>query len=143
MLSTSFMSLNVFLWMLSCLLQLKIIWILSSISFFSQFFQILFSSWRLYHLVVFNAKLWDDNVALLWRFYCWSCANLDIFPFQRVLLFVKKSCSFHLDKCKGEFGCYSPLLFFGKKEYIRDEVRHTVRVQEMSHFCHPSWFFIS
>ena len=36
--------------MLSYLLQLKIIWISSSIYFFLQFLQIFISSWRLYHL---------------------------------------------------------------------------------------------
>ena len=68
MLSTSFMSLNAFLRMLSYLLELKTIWISFSISFFSQFLQIFTSSWRLYHFVVFIAKLWDDNLILVMAF---------------------------------------------------------------------------
>ena len=28
-------------------------------------------------------------------------------------------------------------------EYIQDEVRHTVRVQQVSHFFHRVWFFVS
>ena len=27
-------------------------------------------------------------------------------------------------------------------EYIQDEVRHTASVQQVPHFCHPSWFFV-
>ena len=28
-------------------------------------------------------------------------------------------------------------------EYIQDEVRDTVKAQQVSHFCHPVWFFVS
>ena len=77
MLSTSFLSLNAFLRILSFLLQLKLIlekftflliWISFCIYFFSQFLQIFISSSRLYHLLVFIAKLWDDNLILVMVF---------------------------------------------------------------------------
>ena len=39
-----------------------------SVSFFSQFLQISISSWRLYQLMVFIAKLWDENLILFMAF---------------------------------------------------------------------------
>ena len=95
MLSTSYMSLNAFLWMLLYLLQLKIIWISFSISFFSQFLQILISSWRLYHLVVFIAKLWDDNLILV------------------IAFLLLKLCKFrYLSFLKSSFGCEKKVVLF-------------------------------
>ena len=53
--------------MLSYLLQLLYEFIFCSF-FLKQCLQIFISSWRLYHLVVFIAKLWDDNLILVMPF---------------------------------------------------------------------------
>ena len=107
MLSTSFMSLSAFLQMLSYLLQLNIIWISFSISFFSQFLHIFISSWRLYHFKVFIAKLWDDNLILVMAFRLLKLYKFRYLSFLKSSFVCEKSCSFHFYKCKGGFGSNS------------------------------------
>ena len=106
MLSTSFMSLNAFLRILSYLLQLKITWISLSVTFFSQFLQILISSWRLYHLVMFVAKLWDENLILVMALLLLKL--LEALLFNEFFCLWIKSYSFHFCECKGGFGYSSP-----------------------------------
>ena len=78
----SFMSFNVFHQTLSCLSQLKIVWIAFCISFLLRFSQIFISPWRLYHLVEFTAKLWDDNLVLLTAFLL-----LKLYQFKHIPLY--------------------------------------------------------
>ena len=145
--------------MLSYLLQLKLYEFHFFISFFSKFWQIFISSWILYHLVVFIVKLWDDNLILVMVFLFVKLCKFRYFSFQRVLLFVKKICHFHFISVKEGLDATIRSSFLEKRvlvfvflliyltiqhlEYVQDEVRHKVRVQQVSHFCHPSWFFVS
>ena len=110
MLYTSFMSLNAFLWILSYILQLKIIWISSCFSFFLQFLEIFISSWKLYHLVVFIAKLLDDNLILVIAFLLLNLCKLRYLSFLKSSFVCKKSCSFHFCKRKGGFGCCNTII---------------------------------
>ena len=132
--------------MLSYLLQLKIIWISFSISFFSQFLQIFISSWRLYHLVVFIAKLWDDNLILAMAFLLLKFRYIS---FLKSSFVYEKSCSFQegLDATVLSSFLENLMLVFiflliyftiQHLEYIQDEVRHTKRVLQVSHFLSPS-----
>ena len=105
MLSTYYMSLNAFLRKLSYSSQLKIKWILFSFSFFSQILQMFISSWRLYHLVAFIAKLWDDNLILVMAFLLLNLCKFRWLPFlkssfffvEKVVLFIFVSAKEGLD----------------------------------------------
>ena len=57
---------------------------------FSQFLQILISSWRLYHLVVFIAKLWDDNLILVMAFLLLKLCKFTYLSFLKSSLVFEK-----------------------------------------------------
>ena len=135
--------------MLSYLLQLKIIWISFSISFFSQFLQNFKSSWRVYHLVVFIAKLWDDNLVSFMAFLLLKLCKFSYISFLKSSFVYEKSCSFQegLDATVLSSFFENIMLVFiflliyftiQHLEYIQDEVRHTKRVLQVSHFLSPS-----
>ena len=145
--------------MLPYLLQLNIIWISFSISFFSQFLQIFISSWRLYHLMAFIAKLWDNNLILVMTFLLLNlikfryCSLLKCsFACEEVILFIFTSLKEGLDTTvlsslleKYVFVFTLPLIYFIIQyiKYIQDQIIHTVKVQQVSHFCHQSWFLVT
>ena len=106
------------------------------------------------------AKLWYDNLILvmafllvkLCKFRYLSFSNSS-FVYEKKLLFsffisVKEGLnatilSPFLEKLMLVFVFLLIYFTIEHLEYIQDEVRHTVRVQQVSHFCHPSWFFVS
>ena len=135
--------------MLSYLLQLKIIWISFSISFFSQFLQNFKSSWRVYHLVVFTAKLWDDNLISFMVFLLLNLCKFRYISFLKSSFVYEKSCSFQAGLDATVLSSFSEnlmlafiflLIYFTihHLEYIQDEVRYTESVQQVFHFSSPS-----
>ena len=118
-----------------------------SVSFFSQFLQISISSWRLYQLMVFIAKLWDENLILvmaflllkLKKFRYLSSLKSSFVCEKKVVLFIFISVkqglnatvfSFFFGKTYAFFYIPSYLFHHSTPWYVQDEVRHTVRVQQ-------------
>ena len=112
MLSTSFMSLNVFFRMLSYLLQLKIVWISLSFSISFPWFSYLLEDYTTF--VLFIAKLWDDRPILFMGFLLLNFCNFRYLSLLKGFFIFEKSYSFCFYKYRGGFGCNSPQLFFGK-----------------------------
>ena len=81
-------------------MQLKI---MSFIFYF--FFLTIFANFYFFLKIIPLSGVYCEVVRWQPYSYWWSYANLDIFPFRRVPLLVKKSCSFHFCKCKGGLGC--------------------------------------
>ena len=127
--------------------------------FSSQFLQFFKSSWKLYHLVVFVSKLWDDSIILVTPLLLLKLCKFRYLYFleffclwKKVVLFIFLSVKEGLDATvlssfleKLMLIVIFRLIYFiiQHLEYIQGEVRYTVRVQQVSHFCHPAWFFVS
>ena len=115
---------------------------------FSLFLQIFTSSWRLYHLVVFIAKLWDDSLILVMVFLLLKLCKFRYPSFLKSSLVCEKRFFFSFLKAGLDATVLSPFLeklmlvfvflliylTIQYLEYIQDESRHTVRVQQVSHF---------
>ena len=72
---------------------------------FSKFY---ISSWKLYHLVTFVARLWDSSAVLAKRSYFWSYWILDTFLSKEFFCLWKRSYSFSFYKPKEGFTNSSP-----------------------------------
>ena len=152
MLSPSFMLLNAFIRLLSYLLQLKIILIPFCICFFSQFLENFIFSWRFYHLVVFIGKLRDNKRILVMAFVLLKLCKFRYLSFLKSSFVCEKKVIFFIFTTIPSFLWKNIILFFiflliysiiQHLEYIRDQIRHIVRVLQVSHFCHPPQFFLS
>ena len=84
------------------------------IVFFYFFSMIFISSWRLYHFVLFIAKLWDDKPILFMGFLLLNFCNFRYLSLLKGFFIFEKSYSFCFYKYRGGFGWNSPQLFFGK-----------------------------